>query len=88
MKPGHRDKVQTMQWDLAGSSLGVRRRDWEARWEHAGRSLEEDRKIHRKNARDCQIDGKALEHHSADYVSWRGVLVSLFEDHRPWYPWR
>ncbi|RRT79653.1 hypothetical protein B296_00022752, partial [Ensete ventricosum] len=47
IKLGHRAKVRTMQWDLAESSLGVRRRDREAHWEHAGRSLEEDRKTRR-----------------------------------------
>ncbi|RRT42570.1 hypothetical protein B296_00013963 [Ensete ventricosum] len=39
------------EWDLAGSSLRVRRRDREARWEHAERSSEEDHKTHRKNVR-------------------------------------
>ncbi|RRT36438.1 hypothetical protein B296_00046239 [Ensete ventricosum] len=48
-----------MQWDLAKSSLGVCRRDREARWKHVGRSLEEDRKTHRKNVGDYQINGNA-----------------------------
>ncbi|RZS22412.1 hypothetical protein BHM03_00055179 [Ensete ventricosum] len=47
-----------MQWDLVGISLGICRRDREARWEYAGRSLEEDRKTHRKNTGDYHISGK------------------------------
>ncbi|RWW57952.1 hypothetical protein BHE74_00035229 [Ensete ventricosum] len=46
-----------MQWDLVGISLGICRRDREARWEYAGRSLEEDRKTHRKNTGDYHISG-------------------------------
>ncbi|RWV90650.1 hypothetical protein BHE74_00028916 [Ensete ventricosum] len=49
-----------MQWDLAGSLLGVRQRDREARWEHVGRSPEEDRKTHRKNVGGYQISGRFL----------------------------
>ncbi|RWW76165.1 hypothetical protein BHE74_00015762 [Ensete ventricosum] len=32
----------------------------EARWEHAGRSLEEDRKTRRKNVGGCRISRKIL----------------------------
>ncbi|RRT77307.1 hypothetical protein B296_00001948 [Ensete ventricosum] len=38
-----------MLWELSRSSLAVHRRNQKVRWEHAGRSLEEDRKTHRKN---------------------------------------
>ncbi|RWW32435.1 hypothetical protein GW17_00002891 [Ensete ventricosum] len=55
IKLGHRAKVRTIQWDLAESSLGVRRREREAHWEHAGRSLEEDHKTHCKNTGGCRI---------------------------------
>ncbi|RRT54507.1 hypothetical protein B296_00019820 [Ensete ventricosum] len=44
-----------MQWELTGNSLGVHRRNREARYEHAGRSPEEDRKTHHKNAGDYRI---------------------------------
>ncbi|RWV85769.1 hypothetical protein GW17_00052415, partial [Ensete ventricosum] len=47
--------VQTMLWELAGSSLGVRRKNREARWEHARRLPEEDCKTHRKNTGGCRI---------------------------------
>ncbi|RRT32251.1 hypothetical protein B296_00047879, partial [Ensete ventricosum] len=40
-----------------GSSLGLCRRNREARWEHIGRSSEEDRKTHRKNTEECRISG-------------------------------
>ncbi|RWV77063.1 hypothetical protein GW17_00062165 [Ensete ventricosum] len=46
-----------MQWDLAESSLGVRQRDREARWEYARRLPEEDRKTQRKNVGGCRIGG-------------------------------
>ncbi|RWW52405.1 hypothetical protein BHE74_00041183 [Ensete ventricosum] len=44
-----------MHSDLVGSSLGARRRDQEAHWEHARRSSEENRKTHRKNAKGYRI---------------------------------
>ncbi|RWW09379.1 hypothetical protein GW17_00027135 [Ensete ventricosum] len=47
-----------MQWELTESSLRVYRRNRKARWEHAGRSLEEDCKTHRKNVGDCRIGGR------------------------------
>ncbi|RWW45944.1 hypothetical protein BHE74_00048178 [Ensete ventricosum] len=47
----YRAKVWTMQWELAGSSLGLRRRYQEDCWEHAGRSPEEDRETHRRKCR-------------------------------------
>ncbi|RWW48929.1 hypothetical protein BHE74_00044963 [Ensete ventricosum] len=50
-------EVRTMQWELTGSSLGVHRRNQEARWEHAGRSLEEDRKTRCKNTGGCRFGG-------------------------------
>ncbi|RWW54174.1 hypothetical protein BHE74_00039263 [Ensete ventricosum] len=43
------------RWEFAKN----RRRDREAGWEHAGRSIEEDRKTHYKNAGDCQIGGNS-----------------------------
>ncbi|RRT34290.1 hypothetical protein B296_00045244 [Ensete ventricosum] len=45
------------KWDLAEVRYEIRRRDREARWEHTGRSPEEDRKTHRKNAGGCRIGG-------------------------------
>ncbi|RRT37297.1 hypothetical protein B296_00051531 [Ensete ventricosum] len=48
-----------MLWELAGSSLGVRRRNKEACWKHTGRSLKEDHKTHCKNVGGCQIDGSS-----------------------------
>ncbi|RRT43592.1 hypothetical protein B296_00030738 [Ensete ventricosum] len=44
-----------MQWELAGSSLGVRQRNQEGCWEHAGRSPKEDCKTHRKITGGCRI---------------------------------
>ncbi|RRT77739.1 hypothetical protein B296_00001730 [Ensete ventricosum] len=46
-----------MQWDLVKSSLGVCRRDWEARWEHTERSSKENRKTHCKNVGGYRISG-------------------------------
>ncbi|RWV94251.1 hypothetical protein GW17_00043228 [Ensete ventricosum] len=46
-----------MLWELAGSSLGVHRRNQEARWEHVGRSLE-DNKTNRKNTKGYRIGGR------------------------------
>ncbi|RWV84460.1 hypothetical protein GW17_00053825 [Ensete ventricosum] len=46
-----------MQWELAGSSLGVYQRNWEAHQEHVGRLPEVDHKTHRKNAGGYWIDG-------------------------------
>ncbi|RWW08823.1 hypothetical protein GW17_00027716 [Ensete ventricosum] len=51
IKLRYRAKVWTMQWELAGSSLGLRRRYQEDCWEHAGRSPEEDRETHRRKCR-------------------------------------
>ncbi|RWW43774.1 hypothetical protein BHE74_00050525 [Ensete ventricosum] len=48
-------EVRTMQWELAGSSLGVHQRNQEAHWEHVERSPEVDHKTHRKNARGYRI---------------------------------
>ncbi|RRT76361.1 hypothetical protein B296_00006409 [Ensete ventricosum] len=47
-----------MQWDLAESSLGVRQRDREARWEHVRILPKEDRKTQRKNVGGCRIGGR------------------------------
>ncbi|RWW42973.1 hypothetical protein BHE74_00051419 [Ensete ventricosum] len=49
-----------MQWELTGNSLGVHRRNREARYEHAGRSPEEDCKTHHKNVGDYRIGRKIL----------------------------
>ncbi|RWV99152.1 hypothetical protein GW17_00037958 [Ensete ventricosum] len=48
------DDVVGPRWEFAKN----RRRDREAGWEHAGRSIEEDRKTHHKNAGGCQIGGR------------------------------
>ncbi|RRT60444.1 hypothetical protein B296_00006172 [Ensete ventricosum] len=61
IKLGHRAKVRTMQWELGGSSLGVCRRNREARWEHIGRSPEEDCKTCHKNTRGYQISGRVKQ---------------------------
>ncbi|RWV91190.1 hypothetical protein GW17_00046547 [Ensete ventricosum] len=49
-----------MQWDLTESSLGVHRRDQEARWKYVGRSPEEDHKTHRKNAGLVGVFGRLM----------------------------
>ncbi|RZR93047.1 hypothetical protein BHM03_00021450 [Ensete ventricosum] len=51
--------------ELIGSSLGVRRRDREARWEHARRSPEKDHKTYRKNAEGYRISGRVTDHGQA-----------------------
>ncbi|RRT63420.1 hypothetical protein B296_00029098 [Ensete ventricosum] len=61
IKLGYRAKVRTMQWELAGSLLGVRRRNWEAHWEHTGRSPEEDHKTRRNNVGGYWIGGSGCQ---------------------------
>ncbi|RRT75148.1 hypothetical protein B296_00016534 [Ensete ventricosum] len=66
-------------WELAISSLGVRRRNREDHWEHAGRSLEEDRKTRHKNAGSYQISGsqRLYRGHPAFCAAFGGGIASV-----------
>ncbi|RRT57860.1 hypothetical protein B296_00032342 [Ensete ventricosum] len=44
-----------MQWKLVENSLGVRRMNREARWEHAERLPKKNCKTHHKNTGGCRI---------------------------------
>ncbi|RWV94362.1 hypothetical protein GW17_00043107 [Ensete ventricosum] len=73
-----------MQWELTGNSLGVHRRNREARYEHAGRSPEEDCKTHHKNVGDYRIGriGNSLEC-VGSLPGWhKGVCRKKTETHR------
>ncbi|RWV91344.1 hypothetical protein GW17_00046375 [Ensete ventricosum] len=57
--------------------------DREACWEHIGRSSEEDRKTHHKNAGSCQIDGsKPLVSGTSTYAALDFGWLSMVEPPR------
>ncbi|RWW36834.1 hypothetical protein BHE74_00058106, partial [Ensete ventricosum] len=57
-KDDHRDSLGSDDaMELVESSLGVRQRNQEARWEHTGSLPEEDHKTRCKNVRGCRISG-------------------------------
>ncbi|RRT34088.1 hypothetical protein B296_00058990 [Ensete ventricosum] len=49
--------AEKLVWSYDGLVTDIRRRDREARWEHAGRLLEEDQKTRCKNIGGRQISG-------------------------------